>query len=86
MENTQPPVPESKYAPLTYEEYLWLQNELKVIVHNLPTHLLSPFWNYCNKIRGERINQPCACPSSASHWGACVTTLKDFVKRFEDGE
>ena len=80
MEQLQPPVPESKYAPLSYSEFLELKTHLGGIANHLPEHLMNPFWSWCNRIRGERVNQPCSCASSARHWGNCVSTLRDFVK------
>lgn len=80
MEELKPNIPESKYAPLNLEEFKELKVHLDGIKNYLPDHLMSPFWSWCNRIRGERVNQPCSCKSSAKHWGACVETLREFVR------
>lgn len=80
MEELKPNIPESKYAPLNLEEFKELKVHLEGIKNYLPDHLMTPFWSWCNRIRGERVNQPCSCKSSAKHWGACVETLREFVR------
>jgi hypothetical protein len=40
---------------------------------------MGQFWEKCNRIRGERINQPCGCASAAGLWGECVAVLRKFV-------
>jgi len=77
---TQPPVPESKYAPLNLAEFKELKEHLEGIKSFLPEHLMSTLWSKCNAIRGERINQPCSCKSSAGLWGRCVEDLRQFVR------
>jgi hypothetical protein len=77
---TQPPVPESKYAPLNLQEFQELKEHLEGIKSFLPEHLMGTLWSKCNAIRGERINQPCSCKSSAGLWGACVEELRQFVR------
>jgi hypothetical protein len=86
MEQQQPPVPESRYAPLTYEEYLHLKKTLLEISTHLPTHLMGYSWELCNRVRKERTPQPCSCKSSGGLWAGCVNTLRDFVDRFKDVE
>ena len=80
MEELKPNVPESRYAPLNLEEFQYLKTQLDGIQHHLPEHLMNPFWNLCNRIRNENVRQPCACRTSAKHWGNCVTDLRAFVK------
>lgn len=75
----QAPVPESKYAPLNLQEFLELKEHLDGIKSFLPEHLMGTLWEKCNRIRGERINQPCSCKSSAGLWGSCVADLRKFV-------
>ena len=74
-----PPVPESKYAPLNLQEFQELKEHLEGIKSFLPEHLMGTLWEKCNRIRGERINQPCSCKSSAGLWGSCVADLRKFV-------
>jgi hypothetical protein len=76
----QPPVPESKYAPLNLAEFKELKEHLEGIKAFLPEHLMSTLWEKCNRIRGERIQQPCSCKSSAGLWGRCVDELRQFVR------
>ena len=80
MEELKPNVPESKYAPLNYEIFLEMQKDLEGVKNYLPEHLMSKFWTWCNTIRGEKVNQPCSCKSSARHWGSCVEDLRKFVR------
>ena len=75
----QPPVPESKYSPLNLQEFKELKEHLEGIKSFLPEHLMGTLWEKCNRIRGERINQPCSCKSSAGLWGSCVADLRKFV-------
>jgi hypothetical protein len=81
----QPPVPESKYSPLNLQEFLELKEHLDGIKSFLPEHLMGTLWEKCNRIRGERTNQPCSCKSSAGLWGRCVDELRQFV-RTKDAE
>jgi hypothetical protein len=81
----QAPVPESKYAPLNLAEFIELKEHLEGIKSYLPEHLMGTLWEKCNRIRGERINQPCSCKSSSGLWGLCVSDLRQFV-RTKDAE
>jgi hypothetical protein len=76
---------ENKYAPFTEAEFKELKEHLEGIKSFLPEHLMGTLWSKCNMIRGERINQPCSCKSSAGLWGACVADLRQFV-RTKDAE
>jgi hypothetical protein len=80
MEDIKPNVPESKYAPLSYDIFKEMSKELEGVKSFLPEHLMGKFWTWCNTIRGERTNQPCGCKSSAKHWAGCVDTLRQFVR------
>lgn len=82
-EELKPNVAESKYTPLNLEEFQQLKTHLDGIKNYLPEHLMTPFWNWCNRIRGEKVTQPCSCKSSARHWGSCVEDLRKFVKERE---
>ena len=70
---------DNKYAPLEEKEFTELKTHLEGVKNFLPEHLMTPFWTWCNTIRGERVNQPCSCKSSAKHWAGCVETLRKFV-------
>ena len=69
-----------KYTPLSESEFIELVKHLEGIKAFLPEHLMTPFWSWCNRIRGEKVNQPCSCKTSARHWGACVEELRKFVR------
>jgi len=71
---------QSKYHPLNLEEFQKLKEQLNSVGSHLPENLLNPFWATCNRIRGERINQPCSCRSSSGLWARCVNDLREFVK------
>ena len=71
---------QSKYHPLNLEEFQTLQKQLSEVRSHLPEHLMNPFWAVCNRIRGERTNQPCSCRSSSGLWAKCVNDLREFVK------
>ena len=75
---------ENIYKPFTEEEFQNIKKDLSSITHTLPTHLAGIFWSRCNALRGENVNQPCTCSSSARHWGNCVSDLQAFVKRIEN--
>jgi hypothetical protein len=68
---------------LTTEEIEGLKADLKRVTNYLPEDLMGKFWGLCNKIRGERTNQPCSCRSSAGLWGKCVEDLKNYLKSLE---
>jgi hypothetical protein len=80
-EELKPNVAESKYTPLNLQEFQQLKAHLEGIKSFLPEHLMGPFWSWCNRIRGEKITQPCGCKSSAKHWGQCVSDLREFVNQ-----
>ena len=70
---------ENKYSPLNEQEFIELKTQLEDIKAFLPEHLMGQFWEKCNRIRGERINQPCGCSSAAGLWADCVAVLRKFV-------
>ncbi len=71
---------DNKYSPLDEKEFGELKIHLEGIKAFLPEHLMTPFWSWCNRIRGQKVVQPCGCKSSAKHWGSCVEELRKFVK------
>lgn len=79
---TQPPVPESKYAPFTYEEFKVIQSEMEVMGYWLPKDAMAQrkLWENCTKIRGTRENMPCSCKQSAGLWARCVDDINTFIK------
>jgi len=73
-----------KYQPLSESEFNELKTHLEGIKSFLPEHLMTPFWNWCNRIRGQKVTQPCSCKSSARHWGSCVEELRKFVREISE--
>ena len=65
---------------LTKDEVEVLKEDLKRVTNYLPEDLMGKFWGLCNKIRGERINQPCGCRSAGGLWARCVEDLKNYIK------
>lgn len=72
-----------KYLPLSESEFIELRKQIEGIKSFLPEHLMTPFWTWCNKVRGRNEKQPCGCKSSARHWGSCVEDLRKWVKERE---
>ncbi len=79
---TQPPVPESKYAPFTLEEFQIIQAEMSAMGYWLPKDATAQrkLWQNCVRIRGKAENQPCSCKSSAGLWARCVDDINNFIK------
>lgn len=73
----------ANYEPLSESEFIELKKHLEGIKAFLPEHLMTPFWSWCNRIRGTKQNQPCGCKSSARLWGACVEELRKWTKERE---
>ena len=71
---------ENKYTPLSEQEFIELKEQLAGIKSFLPEHLMGTLWEKCNRIRGERTNQPCSCKSSSGLWARCVDDLRQFVR------
>jgi hypothetical protein len=67
-------------ADLSVEDLQKLKQDLEAVKNFLPEHLMTPFWHWCNTIRGTKTNQPCSCKSSARHWGSCVEELRNYVR------
>jgi hypothetical protein len=65
---------------LTKDEVEVLKEDLKRVTNYLPEDLMGKFWGLCNKIRGERTNQPCGCRSAGGLWAKCVEDLKNYIK------
>jgi hypothetical protein len=81
MEELTPEVQQSKYHPLTFEEYKELKEKMETISVTLPDNMLGYVWNNYNRLNGTNISQPCSCQSAAGHWKAAVELLKDWVKQ-----
>jgi hypothetical protein len=79
---TQPPVPVSKYAPFTYEEFKVIQSEMEAMGYWLPKDATAQrkLWMNCTRIRGKAENQPCSCKQSAGLWARCVEDINTFIK------
>lgn len=71
---------ENKYHPFSEEEFVQLKETLSKITTFLPEHYMDYIWNMVSRLRGQKVARPCSCKSSAKHWGAAVTDLKNFIK------
>ena len=80
--SNQPPVPESKYAPFSYEEFKIIQAYMSALGYWVPKDVTSQrnLWENCTRIRGKAENQPCTCKSSAGLWARCVEDINTFIK------
>ncbi len=74
---------QSKYHPLTEQEYFELKGFIQALGGYLPDNKAPYVWNTFNHIRGEREPQPCTCASSAGHWKRAVDFLWNWVKERE---
>ena len=77
-----PPVPESKYAPFSYEEFKTIQAEMSAMGYWLPRDAAAQrkLWENCTRIRGKSEPMPCTCKSSAGLWARCVEDINNFIK------
>jgi hypothetical protein len=80
MEEIKPDLPESRYAPLSYAEFLELKGVLDSIRDVMPEDKAPLIWNSFNAVRGANETRPCTCGSAGAHWGRAVTHLKEWVK------
>jgi hypothetical protein len=78
---TQPPVPESMYAPFSLAEFQIMAEEMKAIGSYLPEHQMNIMWERCTRIRGQKENQPCGCKSAGGLWAKCVEDINNFISQ-----
>lgn len=71
------------YSPFTEAEYVKLKADLESIGSYLPTELTGEFWDYCNRIRGDKQPQPCGCKSASGLWARCVEVLRNYINGFK---
>ena len=72
--------------PFTEEEFKKLEEELNSITTFLPEDKMSYIWSSVQRIRTNKTAQPCACKSSAKHWGQAVKDLKEFINEQKEGK
>jgi hypothetical protein len=77
---TNPPVKESKYTPLTFEEYQRLSTFILDLGGYLPDSEAGYVWSTFNRLREINEPQPCTCASSGAHWKRAVDYLYRWVK------
>lgn len=71
---------EGKYHPFSEADYGILKERLSKITTFLPEGEMDYIWQMVSILRGNRVARPCSCRSSAKHWTAAITDLKNFVK------
>ena len=74
---------QSKYHPLTLEQFEELKRILSTIASHMPDNLAGYIWNNFNAVRDAREPQPCTCGSSGAHWGRAIQHLREWVKSKE---
>ena len=83
MEELKPNLPESKYHPLSLEEYQEMKAFLATITSHMPDNKANYVWGNFNRLRGANEPQPCTCGSSGAHWGRAIQYLREWVKSKE---
>ena len=79
MEELKPNLPQSKYHPLTLEEFQQLSSTVLTLGAYLPENKAPYIWDNFNKLRNENEPRPCTCKSSGAHWKRAVDYLTDWV-------
>lgn len=72
--------------PFTEEEFKKLEEELNSITTFLPEDKMSYIWASVQRLRTKKTPQPCACKSSAKHWGQAVKDLKEFINEQKESK
>jgi hypothetical protein len=80
MEELKPDVQQSKYHPLSLEEFQALDSTLISIGAYLPENKAPYIWDNFNRVRGENEPRPCTCGSAGAHWKRAVDYLHNWVK------
>ena len=80
MEELKPNSAESKYAPLSYEEFVELKGVVDAITSHMPEDKAPLIWNTFNAVRGANERRPCTCGSAGAHWGRAIAHLKEWIK------
>lgn len=71
---------QSKYHPLSLEEFQALDATLTSIGAYLPENKAPYIWATFNFLRGENEPRPCTCGSAGAHWKRAVDYLNNWVK------
>lgn len=80
MEELKPNVAESKYAPLSLQEFQELDATITSLGAYLPENKAPYVWDMFNRLRGENEPRPCTCSSSGAHWKRAVDYLHNWIK------
>lgn len=80
MEELKPNVAESKYAPLSLQEFQELNATITSLGAYLPENKAPYVWDMFNRLRGENEQRPCTCASSGAHWKRAVDYLHNWIK------
>jgi UDP-N-acetylenolpyruvoylglucosamine reductase len=81
MEELKPDVAQSKYHPLSLQEFQELDATVSSLGTHLPENKAGYVWNNFNKLRNEREPQPCMCGSAGAHWKRAVDYLTDWTNQ-----
>jgi hypothetical protein len=79
MEELKPNVAQSKYHPLSLEEFQELDRTISSLGAYLPENLAPYIWNTFNHLRNENEPRPCMCGSAGVHWKRATDYLINFV-------
>jgi len=79
---TLPPEIFHPYTPLEYAE---LKETMQSISTHIPNDKMGWVWNNHNKILKTTEPQPCSCGSASGHWVRAATTIREFIKKVEQG-
>ena len=74
---------ESKYAPLTTEQFIQLKEFIYSLGAYLPEDKAGYVWGNYNTIRAVNEPQPCTCSSSGALWKGAVDFLHNWIKERE---
>ena len=67
------------YAPFNKEEFEELKKAVAEVTNWIPKHRMNIIWESYRAITKSKEPTPCACKSSAKHWGNAYRIVKEFV-------
>jgi hypothetical protein len=85
MEGTVTTLPPEIFHPYTSLEYAELKETMQSISTHIPNDKMGWIWNNHNKILKTTEPQPCSCGSASGHWVRAATTIREFIKKVEQG-
>jgi hypothetical protein len=85
MEVDTTTLPPEIFHPYTSLEYAELKETMQSISTHIPNDKMGWIWNNHNKILKTTEPQPCACGSASGHWVRAASTIREFIKKVEQG-